>query len=413
MHKKSKIIPDKRVYRQRFTKDDREFLLLKTNGVCGHCGKPLTGSTATVDHVVPVNNHGTNDERNLVCLCYECNQSKGSRIVAPSGYYKYLNKEAMRDTLDYFNEYNFIAIYDHGDAFNKFTIIDEFKLFANEMSLDSFGFSKYISVMLGVPMNDFAFHGFMKDLTGFSIKKANYSHLDEIYRQYKAFLNKDKVPMSYDKVKKYTHKQLKDAFMKGAVYFFDSDTDGIVGWFTLRVVLVDNERWELRLDNLIYKDVLRSGNSSKCLRRKFLNLLTYSFLEQVCKELGLEYLNLRVSTPSATVRGVAEDIALMNFYMNKAETDYDVCEDTEIFRDNDTHYFFVDVTNPYTSRLKYSNVLPGTSKSSTDLYSSEYFPQEYVDFVEEQSAKSPQTVLFEKFGKSLINVYGYTDEIMA
>lgn len=413
MHKKSKIIPDKRVYRQRFTKDDREFILLKTNGVCGHCGKPLTGSTATVDHVVPVNNHGTNDERNLVCLCHECNQSKGSRIVSPTGYYKYLNKEAMMGTLDYFNEYNYIAIYDHGNAFNKFTIIDEYKVFANEMSLDSFGFSQYMSRMLGVPMSDFSFRAFMKDLTGFSIKRANYSHLDEIYRQYKTFLNKDKVPMSYDKVKKYTHKQLKDAFMKGAVYFFDSDTDGIIGWFTLRVVLVDNERWELRLDNLIFKDVLRRENSSKVFRSRFLNILTYSFLEQVCKELGLEFLKLKVSTPSSTVKAIAKDMGTMNFYMNEAETEYDVCEDVVTYRDSDTHYFFVGVTNPYTNRLKYNNVLPGVSKNSTDLYSSDYVPQEYVDFVEEQSAKSAQTVLFEKFGKSLINVYGYTDEIMA
>lgn len=397
-----------RVQRRSFTSDDREFLLIKTNGVCGHCGKPLTGNTATVDHVVPIKNQGTNDERNLICLCKECNQTKGSRIIAPTSYYKYLNKESMIETLDYFNEFNYTAIFEHGDAFNKFTVVDEFSMFANEMSLDRYAFSGYMARMFGTSVYDASFNRYMSELTQYSIKKANYSHLNEIYRQYSAFLNKERVPMSYDKVKKYTYKELKDAYLKGAVYFIGTKEGSIVGWFTLRVVLVDNAKWELRLDNLVYKDAPQfAKNLGRATRCKILNLLVYRFLEQICKELGVKSMALRVSAPTVTISAIAEDLSMMAYCMGVVDSEGE-CDDTlTIYKDDINSFFYMNVINSVISEMKYTNIFNNRD------YSSAFTPEEYADFVEEQSTKSFQTVLFEKFGKGLIKVWGYTDEIMA
>lgn len=399
-----------RVTRRSFTRDDREFLLLKTRGRCGHCGVRLTGSTATVDHVVPIKNQGTNEERNLVCLCEKCNQEKGSRIVSPSKYYKYLNKESMKETLAYFNEYNYTAMYEHGNSFNKFTIMDEFSMFSDEMAIDKPGFISYLANSAGNSVYDFEFRKNVTKVAGYSIVKANYSHLDEIYRQYKSFLGKARVPLSYDKIKSYVHKQLYDAYLKGAVYFIKSKSDSILGWFTLRVVLVDNAKWELRLDNLVYKDALNTAsyNKEKMYRCKVLNMMVYVFLSRICKEMGVKEMELRVSTPSVTLKAVAFDL---NSFSDKTcisepEDDEYIHARRDKSKDEVSWFFTLKVPNPYFFDSQFVNVLECK-------YSGSRVPEDYVDFYEEQSTKSFQTVLFEKFGKGLIHVYGYSNEIMA
>jgi 5-methylcytosine-specific restriction endonuclease McrA len=47
-------------------------------GVCAYCFCRLTRDDATIDHVVPKSRGGTNDLRNLVISCAECNRQKGS-----------------------------------------------------------------------------------------------------------------------------------------------------------------------------------------------------------------------------------------------------------------------------------------------------------------------------------------------
>lgn len=41
----------------------------------------------TMDHVIPISRGGTNDLKNLVALCYDCNQLKGNLLYRPESYY--------------------------------------------------------------------------------------------------------------------------------------------------------------------------------------------------------------------------------------------------------------------------------------------------------------------------------------
>lgn len=47
---------------------------------CNWCGKKLTKTTLTCDHVIPLSKGGTHKRTNLVAACYDCNQRKGADI---------------------------------------------------------------------------------------------------------------------------------------------------------------------------------------------------------------------------------------------------------------------------------------------------------------------------------------------
>ena len=65
-------------------------ILEKTGGVCAVCGKTLEYEKVTIEHFIPKYHGGTDDERNLLPLCKNCNKRKGSRLVAAKEYYPYL-----------------------------------------------------------------------------------------------------------------------------------------------------------------------------------------------------------------------------------------------------------------------------------------------------------------------------------
>ncbi len=65
-------------------------ILEKTGGVCATCGRPLEYGKVTIEHYIPKYHGGTDDERNLLPLCKNCNKSKGSRIVMAEEHYPYL-----------------------------------------------------------------------------------------------------------------------------------------------------------------------------------------------------------------------------------------------------------------------------------------------------------------------------------
>lgn len=68
-------------------------LLKETKGLCAHCGTKLKPhDNMTVEHVIPLNKGGTNDESNLTVLCDICNKDK-SDMILPISYYKYLPKD--------------------------------------------------------------------------------------------------------------------------------------------------------------------------------------------------------------------------------------------------------------------------------------------------------------------------------
>ena len=95
------------VEREEFTYDEKQKILLKSDERCCKCGKKIfINYGATVDHFVPISKGGTNDEDNLIMLCYDCNQEKGNHIVAPTDkWVKYLKKEEYNKLVKYFDTY--------------------------------------------------------------------------------------------------------------------------------------------------------------------------------------------------------------------------------------------------------------------------------------------------------------------
>lgn len=77
-----KALPRKKVVeRVWFSKDVKEDILCKSDGVCAHCGCPVAiGDNFTVEHVVPISKGGTNDLVNIVALCQTCNTTKGDCV---------------------------------------------------------------------------------------------------------------------------------------------------------------------------------------------------------------------------------------------------------------------------------------------------------------------------------------------
>lgn len=47
---------------------------------CSICGKPISYTEMTVDHIIPVSRGGGNSRDNLRCVCHECNAIKGNKL---------------------------------------------------------------------------------------------------------------------------------------------------------------------------------------------------------------------------------------------------------------------------------------------------------------------------------------------
>jgi len=57
----------------------RLFVLGRDHYQCRYCRKPVTSSTANIDHVVPWKLGGATQPSNLVTACGTCNKEKGNR----------------------------------------------------------------------------------------------------------------------------------------------------------------------------------------------------------------------------------------------------------------------------------------------------------------------------------------------
>ena len=57
----------------------RENVYQRDNRKCIVCGK--TNWKMTLDHLIPVDKGGTNDEWNLATMCEKCNCEKGNKII--------------------------------------------------------------------------------------------------------------------------------------------------------------------------------------------------------------------------------------------------------------------------------------------------------------------------------------------
>ena len=80
-------------------------ILEKTGGVCAVCGRTLAYEKVTIEHYIPKYHGGTDDERNLLPLCKNCNKSKGSRVVSAKEHYPYLKVEFCTEADEYRSEW--------------------------------------------------------------------------------------------------------------------------------------------------------------------------------------------------------------------------------------------------------------------------------------------------------------------
>ena len=59
----------------------RKMIYDKADGRCALCGRKITLSEMTIDHIVPLYRNGENSTNNLQCTCYACNQFKANILL--------------------------------------------------------------------------------------------------------------------------------------------------------------------------------------------------------------------------------------------------------------------------------------------------------------------------------------------
>ena len=59
---------------------------------CLRCG---SRSNLTVDHIVPKSKGGSSNDRNMQCLCYDCNHDKANTTIN----YKKIKKELLKEVV--------------------------------------------------------------------------------------------------------------------------------------------------------------------------------------------------------------------------------------------------------------------------------------------------------------------------
>ena len=97
--------------RRLFSYQERAAALKRSHGKCACCGKSLTTKTMTMDHVIPISRGGTNDAKNMVALCYDCNELKGNLLYRPESFYiSAINESMYLECQDLFHEW-FDTIY--------------------------------------------------------------------------------------------------------------------------------------------------------------------------------------------------------------------------------------------------------------------------------------------------------------
>ncbi len=189
--------------RRGFSYEERLQISQKSNNKCCHCGKKISmhDKDSTIEHIIPISKGGTNDLKNLVYLCSDCNEKKDNLIIPPYDYYHYLNPEYHDEVIDVYTQYcNDISYYDK----NNFTkddakIFSYYNRFASCESNIPKSKKKHARLSVGLRMNA-------------TLVKAKYSDLDEIYDYCLKYHKKHGIPA--DNLKKV----MSDVFDEGAFY---------------------------------------------------------------------------------------------------------------------------------------------------------------------------------------------------
>lgn len=64
---------------------NKQALMERDEGRCAYCGKQLSLSEVTMDHVIPRSQGGQSTWENLVCACSQCNTRKANRTPEQAG----------------------------------------------------------------------------------------------------------------------------------------------------------------------------------------------------------------------------------------------------------------------------------------------------------------------------------------
>ena len=91
--------------RVKFSKSEKTKILEKSKNRCCRCGSLLDENSMTIEHIIPLSRGGTNQQSNLVALCWDCNQKKDNYILHPGDYFPYLEDEHYQNALTLYKGY--------------------------------------------------------------------------------------------------------------------------------------------------------------------------------------------------------------------------------------------------------------------------------------------------------------------
>lgn len=230
--------------RKTFSKEEKEFIKLKTGGKCGHCGKKLTDENTTVDHIIPVSKGGTNKEENLVCLCKDCNVDKSDMLADPVYFYPYMKEDYKEGTSKLFINYienvgyekrtNLMCIDILGCYVTKEESREAYQIYSDFYRKNAKGYNPVLHALSAVA-----------SIKKLQLRRAVYKDLDAIYNMMKSNLGYSKEE-AYDKIN--------TAFINYSMYVFKTNSS-IVGFFFLipRRLSCDRNTMILSIEDFYYK----------------------------------------------------------------------------------------------------------------------------------------------------------------
>lgn len=216
-----KVLTRKKVVeRVWFSRDVKEDILRKSDGVCAHCGcQVVVGDNFTVEHVVPISKGGTNDLVNIVALCRTCNVTKGDGIWHPYEYLTYLheeNKEELKEYIDkYFHDKRWFT-------HNNFCQVDFKKI---EVNIPITGRQKTVR------KNNQTLLARACKIVDYRLQKALYCDLQDIYDMQIAYLKRSKLKVDKAVIKA----TISGAYSTGAIYYVARSDGTKVGAFGVKM----------------------------------------------------------------------------------------------------------------------------------------------------------------------------------
>lgn len=212
--------------RKRWTSVEKLFMLQKSKSRCCHCGKELSLSTMTVEHVIPISKGGTNDMENMVALCETCNAEKDDLVVNPIDFYKFINKDYMEELVEkqnnYYNEVRWVS--------RKNFLPEDIQSIVVEVPINQPKSGAKSRVKNGKRVVQMA--TYKKTLC---IKRAVYSDLDEIYNLTLDYYSRHESLKGYSK--EYCKNMISEVFNDACFYIVTNSDNKILAAFPISIMV--------------------------------------------------------------------------------------------------------------------------------------------------------------------------------